>query len=762
MTTNCLTNESILDFNLSNVKNSNAESLNNVSSLEETTILCDNGTLIKPIPMISFKETAKADSIPMISFKEKTTVDSTSMIFFEEDTEVNSTSMISFKENTIPSTTSYFSHDKDITTSSNSISIPTTNDKLDYSNDSPTELKNLSIKDSCLQSKDLISKNISDTIELINDTVLNAQQRVKEKAKALSATQTSIENTSFCYDGTYLMLDNDYICNFTIIIEEEIRLIDANSSQYFSRYKTKVTVNNNVFETTVNGVEFDQYLWVKKLTSGKAFIIGETSDYRSYIHYLISTSKAPITYRYNRSGWVIRNEKNYYITSAGPIGVKNNNITTTDGKVFNFIPEQIGKKEIFQCILELMLYICKDNEKSIVLELFTHLGVLTTLFEESGFPPKFVMGLIGETNSRKTSLAIAVTQLFNRDTLHTPELSFSSTIGGIETMLQTYSDAVLLVDDLMPTNTKSQQNDINNKLEFLVRAYGDRVSKRRMTDFSNNNAKSSYPIRGTCLITGEYVEGVTSSMTRMVNIYLDKKQVNNDILSFHQQNPNILSTHFYDFISYITDTYHETVQYIEQRIPALRLENSPYFNTSRYAESFAHLQTVSELFINYGVQRGFINNDESNYYLLIFEKAIRKVIKENDSDVSNKNIGIMFLVALNSALEDSSLKCFNLNEPRNSEKDFVLYDDYYIYIKPDLAFLVAKKYWSIYDRYLPITSSGQLIQYLLSLGVIVEKTEGNKKRHTLKLPKRKADDNTRYIYIIKSIMYEKLAEAQDL
>lgn len=644
--------------------------------------------------------------------------------------------------------------EKDITASSNKTTIQPTQSSLEKSR--------IVNPDGSVDDKNSTSANLKEVIAKQAAAVKIAQHKIDEKAKALSDVKASIENTSFIYDGLYLMLGEAVVSNFTITIQEEIIMVNANSSKSFSKYKAKVTVGTNIFEDIIPGEEFDQFSWVKRVSSGKAFLLGDSADYKLYIQYLISSSKAKKTYLYDRSGWVPLYNKHYYVTSTGPIGMKGTSITTADGKTFDYESELIGKEEVYRHILNLMMNMCMDSEKSIVLELFTHLGVLTTPFEQAGFPPKFVMGLIGETNSRKTSMAIAVTQLFNRNSSQSPELSFSSTIGGIETMLQTYSDAVLLVDDLMPANTARQQYDNINKLEFLVRAYGDRVSKKRMTDFNRTGLQDSYPIRGTCLVTGEYAEGVTSSMTRMVIIYLDRKQVNNELLSFHQSNHKLLPTHFYDFLSYISGSYDDTIQYIRKRIPTLRLQARNYFNTPRFAESYSHLLTVSEIFLHYGLQRGFISTEEFNLYSQLFEEAIRKVIGNNDYDVAKKNIGVMFLIALKAYIDNGTLKCLGLDDAKVPGSDYVLVDDDHIYIKLNDAFLLSKKYWTSYGKYLPITTEDQLIQFLIPLGVIAERLEGDKLRHTLKLPRRKAGDNTRYLYIIKSAMNEKLANVQDL
>lgn len=591
--------------------------------------------------------------------------------------------------------------------------------------------------------------------------VQEAQERVLAKASSLPIVQATIENTSYTYDGKYLYFDDEPVCNFSIILLEEIVVINANSLKRFSKYKVRIIVNMDMFDSTVMGEMLDQFNWVKKLTSGKAFI-KDNDSYKLYIHYLLSSPINKSRFEFDRSGWIPINKKYYYVTDKGPLGLNRPDITTNDKKEFNYNPDKIRSNDVYRSILELMTGMCKNSEISVLLELFTHLGVMTTPFDQAGYPPKFVMGLIGETNSRKTSMAIALTQIFNRDKVHHPEISFFSTTGGIETRLQTYSDAILLVDDFIPANTARQQYDNINKLEFLVRAYGDHVSKVRMTDFGKSGLQESYPIRGCCLITGEYIEGICSSMTRMILLNIDKHQVNNQLLTYHQKNYNILTTHFYDFLSYIAENYNETIEFIQNRMQALRNLAATYFCTPRFAESYSHLQTMSEIFLGYGLKRGFITSNEYDYYICHFEHCIHKAISENDHEVIKKNVEIMFLLALKSSIDNGKLECITYNDPILRDRNYAYSDKDYIYIKLETAFMLAKNYWSSYGKYLPITTEDQLLQYLIPLGLILRKREGNNVRNTHKLPNRKKGDNTRYLYIIKSVMDEKLTDVLTL
>ena len=126
------------------------------------------------------------------------------------------------------------------------------------------------------------------------------------------------------------------------------------------------------------------------------------------------------------------------------------------------------------------------------------------------------------TNSRKTSLVLALAKIFGRNNLVADAEFATATNCGIEKVLGTYHDAPVIVDDFKPGATPMQQKALDGKLDELLRFYGNRVTKKRMTDFMPAGSKKYFPISGGCIITMEIVNGVQSSLSRMFLVELKR------------------------------------------------------------------------------------------------------------------------------------------------------------------------------------------------------------------------------------------------
>lgn len=100
--------------------------------------------------------------------------------------------------------------------------------------------------------------------------------------------------------------------------------------------------------------------------------------------------------------------------------------------------------EIFNNAMN-MRKICKNRFASTILLLFTHVSTMTTFFEERGFPINFILGIVGVTNSRKTSLAMEFTKIFS-EKKKMADAEFTATDAGIEKTLSKYKDAPILTN----------------------------------------------------------------------------------------------------------------------------------------------------------------------------------------------------------------------------------------------------------------------------------------------------------------------------
>ena len=369
------------------------------------------------------------------------------------------------------------------------------------------------------------------------------------------------------------------------------------------------------FTTEITSDKIKDPVWLRKATHSYAHIPrgkDEMEIFQRMVQDCLESNNYETEIVYPSSGW--RNVEGLgwkYIIAQGIIGDNINNIHTLAKYKLNYDSSGIGLPEVCEKALQ-MCHICKDDRTSTLIFLFFHASLMTKLFELAGFPIKFAFGLIGLTNSRKTSVATAMAQLFNRQQLRA-DAEFVSTSCGIEKALGLYGDSIVIIDDFKPGATKEKQRAMDDKLEMLVRFCGDRVEKQRMLDFSVNATAKYFPIRGACLITGELISGVSSSLSRMFLTEIGRDDVDNERLAYYQGNYNILATHAYDFITWLTEDFDKIVERIRERFQILRKRHN--FVYPRFSDMFATMTISAEMIAEYGTKRRFMSIEEANAYL---------------------------------------------------------------------------------------------------------------------------------------------------
>lgn len=222
-------------------------------------------------------------------------------------------------------------------------------------------------------------------------------------------------------------------------------------------------------------------LWLNHATNSLAKLPNdkdEKIEFERIIQECIESQNVPIELIYPNAGWrLIENLGWRYVYATGAIGVEGEFIHTKKcDEKFMFPTTSLTPYEIFNNAMN-MRKICKNRFASTILLLFTHVSTMTTFFEERGFPINFILGIVGVTNSRKTSLAMEFTKIFS-EKKKMADAEFTATDAGIEKTLSKYKDAPILIDDFHPGETRSEQLELNKKLQKLVRYYGNRIPKK--------------------------------------------------------------------------------------------------------------------------------------------------------------------------------------------------------------------------------------------------------------------------------------------
>lgn len=592
-----------------------------------------------------------------------------------------------------------------------------------------------------------------DTIRCQDYVNLNCSFKEQEQAKITSSLcneqneQTeSPEKTKEKMEKVVTDVPDDWK-NFHLILIEKIvkifELPDGEDTRIF--YQFKIIIGTKEFEKTVSADEVSTFKWVQSGSQGIAFIRrgAKTMAFDEYVSNLISGSNPSLRIVYAVNGWKKINGIPAYVYSGGTIGNVVPNVSGNAKYEFEFAAEKVGTEEVFRQSIG-MLDICQDKKITLPLYLFVHIGDLSTLFNEAGFPIKFVVSVIGKTNSRKTSLALCMTKTLNRKEITKPAVNFNATEAGIEKAIGLHPDAVLVIDDFMPASTKAKQNVLDTKLEKTLRIYGDREGIERMTDFSKNPGAGYYPVRGIGVITGEHIRGVQSSLLRTLILQIDQKSVDNKKLAYYQKNYKIFNTNLYDFMYFATKNYTEMIRFIGQCVERYREEN--LFDMPRYNEMYAQLMTGAEIILRYALERKFINHDEYRTFYVEWRAILQQVIQQNAAELNRNDYPTVLREVCVSIAENGTSPL-----PNVEVKDYgnqIFEDAQIVYVRLNTFLQRLKALTELWGNDLPGLSKKSVLDILEAEGLIEVKTKSEGKR-TMKLPGSKLNRQA-FIYIKKS------------
>lgn len=515
-------------------------------------------------------------------------------------------------------------------------------------------------------------------------------------------------------------------------------------------YTFLVQMQGAEFTREVKVSELERMDWVREVTKGRAYFSERTDsrDFPKYVHEVIERDISMVKKLtiYGLSGWKKINQKIRYVCSKGIIGEPYSGVSAALDMKFETLAG-MDKDESIRHFLG-MQAICRKEEKTRMLMIFVNMAVMTTLFELVGYPIKTLLGVLGTTNTMKTSVAMVFSKIFNAQETTSPEVTFTSTRAGIETYVAKYADAILLVDDFMPGDDKAKQAELNAKLELLCRLYGDRTSKKRMTVFSDKK-NVEFPVRGCCMITGELMTGVQSSRTRIVCINLRKSDINKDVLSFYQTNPLILPTYLEGFLEYVSRNAEWIMQMMKERMQEYR--RSLRFKIERFNEAAAHFLVTLDVMAAYWKEILFsINVDDM---IEEWRRSVVKVFEENDRELATTDDGTVILQALEEALYDNSSLVKPVDAIHKNDNAIAYMDKDFIYIQQKKLYVITKKFCQKYDIKKYMTQD--MIAQKLEEKDILECIK-NTKGHTERSRKLKqGQGNTkRYLYIKRGKMDE--------
>lgn len=553
--------------------------------------------------------------------------------------------------------------------------------------------------------------------------------------------------------------------NFELhLLTRIIRVFDTeNGEKRNFSYRVKVsvyTMNGGIksFECEVPGDKIKGIEWLKKATNSLATIPKgkeQQEEYNMGVQMCIETEGIPEEIIYERGGW--RNIPHVgwrYVYSQGMIGDPNGLVHTRDRSRYrlDFWDNKMDFKKIFDLAMG-MRNICRNAMASTELFIYVHASLLTELFKIAGHPLNFVFGVVGVTNSRKTSLVTAMAKIFNRSNLVADAEFATASECGIEKMLSIYKDAPVIIDDFKPGINQAQQSVLNQKLDNLLRLYRNRVPKKRMMDFTPDGDKKYFPIEGGCVLTLELVDGVLSSMTRLFLTEIGVNEVQNDRLDFYQQNRWILSMHIYDFLDWVTNQFEKSVGFIKKNFTEFR--DAHPFSMARFSDSYATLMVTAGILSLYALERYYWSKIQCQEFVSDAEKIVLEELEIMESRIQNVDKGLYALRIFNEYLNNGKIQAVSLNETTCKNRCRLYENEEFFFVQSEYLRMIVNEHSRNCGDRINIINNDEIIGHLERLKVLDILEKDGRSEKSRKLPIQRGN-TLRYLYIIKLKMKKML------
>lgn len=174
--------------------------------------------------------------------------------------------------------------------------------------------------------------------------------------------------------------------------------------------------------------------------------------------------------------------------------------------------------------------LCSNQRTSATMVLFSLLGVLFKPFEEAGYPIRFLLFVNGKSGSMKTTIGKLLFNLQSKNGNRNTRRIDSDTITSIErAIVLTGVDSSTFVDDFAPQRTMRKKNELQNKLEYLIRMVEDGATKSRSNAMIEDIQGEG--IGGVVTVAGEIRGTGLSSVLRCFYAYIERGEANVEMIT---------------------------------------------------------------------------------------------------------------------------------------------------------------------------------------------------------------------------------------
>jgi len=481
------------------------------------------------------------------------------------------------------------------------------------------------------------------------------------------------ENRGIYYikDGRFFVMGDEHLevlSEFTAKIVEEVVRDDGVESKRRLVLKGELP-DGRPLSAEIGAAEFSKMEWVTPSFGSEAIVTagpGKRDHVRAAVQYF--SDEKTIRTVYLQTGWRDIGGENAYLSRSGAIkasGLDRSVSVELPGLNDYDLPEPPqGERRIAAVRASLrMLDLAKSDRpmsKAVAGTLFA------AAYRAAIGHANFTIQAYGLSGSLKTSTTVLPQQAFGcrMNLRNGPPATWKSTPGFNEHLMFTASDAILLIDDLVPVGSSQDINRIHGEAARIFQAQGNGRSRDRLN--SDGTPKPGKPPRGLVISTGE--DRIRADSANMRSIPLpfvkgDKPKgiqgtIDEVILGRCQADAD--AGLYAESMSAYLQWLAPQLDAVREEMPGLILEYRKIATRpgdhGRTPDIVADLFIGARTFLRFAREIGAITNTESEGFRKLIWDGLMEAAAEAKSGDTDADAGEMFIRLIVAAL--ASRQCF--------------------------------------------------------------------------------------------------------
>lgn len=471
------------------------------------------------------------------------------------------------------------------------------------------------------------------------------------------------ENYKINQIGEIVNSKNDPISNITPIPKKQVRVKNEIQDEIYIELSVVIDSNKQIDNIKLSALDMSNLRWVLSFLGMDAIVYpGKEKEFLLIIKKLFRHVET--VEEYSNIGWIKKSNGQYkYLDYNGSVGDDDIKVNIEDNFSKYTFPRENGDIGV---AIKQVLGLLEVVEKRIAYVLLS-LVYLCPLLEFIGHKsklPEFVVWLYGFTGTHKTTIAKLFLSHFGNFNSGVPA-SFNDTYASIERKAYKLKDSLLLLDDFCPQQSYRETQNINTIAEKVVRAYGDRTSRGRLT--VTMESQTQFVPRGMMLITGESTVPGNSTAARLIPIGLNRGSVNLKKLTESQEHSYLLGISMKEYILWIEEevnsNYEDFVETLNANYKVWLddIRNNAIETHGRSYEAFAWLLVALDLMYQFFCSTGVATEEEYSMALQEAREEFLELIKVKDELTRSDNPIELFLDTIKEFITSNSITIKDLD-----------------------------------------------------------------------------------------------------